>query len=94
MRFLLLEFLLLVTPFLIYRAYLGYVVRQKAEKGMNWNEGPITWLLVAGLALALLGILGWGLTQDRSGKGPYTPAVYEDGVLKPGSVGDAPEDGA
>ena len=91
MRFLLLELLLLVTPFLIYRAYVLYVVRKKAEKGLSWNEGPITWEVIAGIVLAIIGLVTWGLTADRYGKGPYTPATYQDGVITPGSIEDTPE---
>ncbi|TNE57567.1 MAG: hypothetical protein EP340_08165 [Alphaproteobacteria bacterium] len=92
MRFLILELLLLATPFIIYRLYLRYVIRHKAESGMGWNEAPVTWLMIAGFVLAILGVLYWGLEGGSSSKGPYTPATLEDGILKPGSIGETPEE--
>ncbi|TNE38153.1 MAG: hypothetical protein EP347_06635 [Alphaproteobacteria bacterium] len=92
MRFLLLELLLLATPFVVYRFYLKYVIRKKAEKGLEWSEAPLTWLMIAGLSLAILGMLAWGMIGSHSGKGPYTPAALEDGQVTPGSIGETPED--
>lgn len=88
MRYILLELALILTPLLIYRTYVRFVVARKADKGMDWNEGPVTWLLIAGLVLAILGFVLWGLIGDRSEKGAYTPATYEDGKLIPSKIDD------
>lgn len=88
MRFILFELLLIFTPLIVYRLYLHFVVAQKAEKGMSWNEGPVTWLLIAGLGLAVAAFVVWGMAGDRSSKGAYTPATFEDGELKPSTIDD------
>ncbi len=51
----------------------------------TWPRPHLIALAVAGIALALLGVVLTGL-ELRGGKGAYRPAEYRDGQLVPGRI--------
>ena len=76
--------LLFFVPFLVYAGVL--VVRRRYPFVLKaWTDGPLAQLIVAGLALAILGILAAGLLSGRS-TGNYVPAHVEHGTLVPGRM--------
>jgi hypothetical protein len=86
MRFIVLELLLIATPLIAYRLYAGFIARKRAEVGPNWNDGPVTWLLILGLVLAIAAIGFLGFSGDKVIDGTYNPATYEEGELTPSSI--------
>lgn len=82
MRFILLQLILVATPFVLYRLYIAFVMRRKLDTEGRYNEVPLGVLLLAGLALAAVGlVVAWSLEERKLGD--YTPAKYEDGEIVP-----------
>ena len=76
--------LLFFVPFLVYAGVL--VVRRRYPFVLKaWTDGPLAQLVVAGLALAIVGVLAAGLLSGRS-TGGYVPAHVEHGTLVPGRM--------
>lgn len=57
LRVLIISLLLLSLPFLVYVAYFK-VTRSGSEEGFMWRDAPVIWLAVAGVAVAVAGLIG------------------------------------
>lgn len=84
LRIFLINILLFLLPFLIYAAYMIWV-KGVAPSSLT-RITPVVWLIVAGFACLLIGMVL--LVQFSGGErdGTYQPSVIEDGVIKPGRV--------
>ena len=75
---------LFLIPFVVYAAVL--VMRRRYPFVLKvWSEGPLGRLVVAGLALAIVGTLAAGLLGGQH-RGAYVPAHLDHGVLVPGRM--------
>jgi len=84
LRIVIINILLFLLPFLIYAAFMIWV-KGVAPSNLTRTK-PILWLLVAGFACLLFGMV---LLVEFSGgerDGTYLPSVIEDGVIQPGSI--------
>jgi hypothetical protein len=73
---------LFAAPFLLYALFLIYRARHPLQVE-HWSRGSVFWLTLAGLGLAIGGILYVGFfDSDRSGV--YVPAHIDNGRLTPG----------
>ncbi len=71
-----------LLPFVLFALYL--LARRRNPSGVDaWTGGVVATLSLVGLALAALGILAFGLFEDRP-RGAYLPAHIENGKLVPG----------
>ncbi|HEX2553023.1 MAG TPA: DUF6111 family protein [Microvirga sp.] len=75
------EALLFFLPFAAFALYL--VLRRRNPLSAAAWSGQVSWLVVAGLACAILALLYTGLTAERR-TGPYVPTHMENGRLVPG----------
>jgi hypothetical protein len=73
---------LFLAPFLLYVFYL-LALRRNPAKAAHWPSGARVALTLAGLVVAVAGMLFFGLTADRQ-TGAYTPAHVENGRVVPG----------
>lgn len=79
-RVVLLDVFVFALPFIAYAIYL----RTRAGTGESWHSAPFLTLIGTGFALVVVAMAvliafgGFGTEQQ------YRPAVFEDGVLKPG----------
>ena len=85
-RAILLYGFLLLLPLMLYAGYLHLIIRMRRTEGPGWNEAPITWLLIGGLALMAVGMVTTAYLIGEDPKGAYAPAHMEDGKLVPGEV--------
>jgi len=73
---------LFLAPFAAFALYL--IVRDLYPLEVeHWTRGRLSWLALAGLAAATLGLLAGNLLAPR-GHGVYVPAHLENGVIVPG----------
>ena len=72
---------LFLTPFALYVAILVFRARHPLIAA-SWSRGALSWLTLAGLALAIGGIVYAGLAGSEHGA--YVPAHVENGRLLPG----------
>lgn len=72
---------LFLSPFALFGVYLYF--RRRSPFTRDAWDGHIPWLVLAGLAAAILGIVVTGLTAERSTSG-YVPSHLENGKLVPG----------
>jgi hypothetical protein len=82
LRVVLLQVLLFSLPFIGFAVWLA--VNRRAQTAENWRSGPMPWLVIAGLALAIAGLV---MLASEGGAPPgkvYKPAELRDGVLIPG----------
>jgi len=70
---------LFLTPFALFSIYLILRLRFPTDLE-HWTRGRVSWLTFAGLALALIGLIGLEVFAPR-GQGKYVPAHVENGVL-------------
>lgn len=76
--------LLFGSPFVAYAIYL--VLRRKYPFTVeHWTHGAVSTLALAGLLIAVTGMLAFGIFAERH-KGAYTPAHIENGKLAPGRL--------
>jgi hypothetical protein len=76
------SFALFLVPFVVFVVYL--LIRRRDPVAVDtWTGGRIASLSIAGLALAVLGIVVFGLFEERP-LGAYVPAHVENGRLVPG----------
>ncbi len=76
--------LLFLSPFLAYMAYL--YLRNRYPFAMDhWSRSAVSSLALAGLALAVAGVVLLGFFSERP-RGAYVPAHIENGRLVPGHV--------
>ena len=81
--FLLFQILLVALPFIVYRFYVGFVMRRKVQTEGKYNEVPLTLLLIAGLVLAGLAQVTMGLMQERDTAIYEKARMDEDGTIIP-----------
>jgi hypothetical protein len=72
---------LFLTPFALYVGLLIFRARHPLIAA-SWSRGALSWLTLAGLALAIAGIVYAGLSGSE--QGAYVPAHVENGMLLPG----------
>jgi hypothetical protein len=77
------EILLFLIPFALFAVWLA-VRRRSPFRRVHW-DGHVSWLLIAGMAVAFGWLVYTGLTAPR-GTGPYVPAHMENGKFVPGRV--------
>jgi hypothetical protein len=76
--------LLFASPFVVYAVYL--VLRQKYPFAVeHWTKTAVSTLTLAGLAIAVGGMLAFGIFAPRH-EGAYIPAHIENGKLVPGRI--------
>jgi uncharacterized protein DUF6111 len=75
------EALLFFLPFALFALYL--VLRRRNPFTLAAWSGQVSWLVIAGLACAILALIVTGITADRR-EGPYEPTHLENGRLVPG----------
>jgi hypothetical protein len=73
---------LFLAPFVLFAIYLILRARYPLEIE-HWTRGRVSWLTLAGVALALVGLIGLEILAPR-GRGVYVPAHNVNGVLVPG----------
>ena len=71
-----------LAPFVLYVVFL-LALRRNPAKAAHWAGGPAVWLTIAGLVVAVGGMLFFALSADREHTG-YTPAHVENGRVVPG----------
>jgi hypothetical protein len=76
--------LLFSSPFLAYAAYL-LLQRNYPFALEHWSKGAISILTLAGLALAVAGMVAFGIFAPRH-EGAYIPAHVEKGKVVPGRI--------
>jgi hypothetical protein len=81
-RILLESFGLFAAPFVFYAFFLIFRARHPLLVA-HWSHAALSWLTLAGLALAIAGMVAAGAFAPRS-EGVYTPAHMENGRLAPG----------
>ncbi|MBB4199130.1 hypothetical protein CCR94_16665 [Rhodoblastus sphagnicola] len=72
---------LFLAPFVLYAAVLIFRARHPLVAA-SWSRGALSWLTLAGLALAMAGLVALALLGPE--QGAYTPAHVENGRLLPG----------
>jgi len=75
------EVLLFFLPFAVFAVYL--VVRRRNPLRVAAWEGSVSWLAIAGLALAVLALVATGVVSERS-TGSFVPTHMENGRVVPG----------
>jgi hypothetical protein len=80
----------LALPTALYVLYIALVRRRRpAGAASQPMEMPWSWLAIAGGILVIVTLSALYLLEDF-GRGPYHPAQYIDGQIKPGYFGDKP----
>jgi hypothetical protein len=72
---------LFLAPFALYAAFLIFRARHPLIAA-SWSRGAVSWLTLAGLGLAIAGLLYLGFFGPE--QGVYIPAHMENGRLAPG----------
>jgi hypothetical protein len=73
---------LFLLPFALFAIYLALRLRFPLAVE-HWTRGRLSWLTIAGLAAAALGLLALNAFAPR-GHGLYVPAHLENGIIVPG----------
>jgi hypothetical protein len=73
---------LFLAPFALFALYLALRLRFPLAVE-HWTRGRVSWLTLAGLAAAALGLIWLDAFAPR-GHGLYVPAHLEHGVIVPG----------
>ncbi|ODA66981.1 hypothetical protein A7A08_02278 [Methyloligella halotolerans] len=82
LRIVLLNILLFSLPFI---AYAGYVLLTKNANNLSaWDDIPVVWLIGAGFALLIIGMVTLVSFDSGSPGTTYHPPVYHDGKIQPG----------
>jgi hypothetical protein len=75
---------LFLSPFFAFAIYL--ILRARYPLAIeHWSRGRVSTLTLAGLAIAVMGLVLFGLSAPR-GHGAYVPAHVENGRLIPGHI--------
>ncbi|MAB00634.1 MAG: hypothetical protein CMN87_01720 [Stappia sp.] len=82
LRVILVQLLLFSLPFIGFAIWL--YLTKKAQTSENWRKGPMPWLVMAGLALAIGGLVMLAQEEGLPEGKVYKPAELRDGVLIPG----------
>jgi hypothetical protein len=80
-RAILAEALLFFLPFAIFAMYL-IARRKKVFDWRSWSDQAL-WLVIAGIAIAILALIYTGVTAERHG-GAFVPTHVRDGQVVPG----------
>jgi hypothetical protein len=83
-RFMIEPALLFLSPFAFYAASL-MLRRTPPFTGDAWSRGTVSWLTLAGLVVAISGMILVGVYAERH-SGAYVPAHIENGKLVPGKL--------
>jgi hypothetical protein len=75
------EALLFFLPFALFALYL--LLRRRNPFTLAAWSGQVSWLVIAGLACAILALVVTGITAERRA-GPYEPTHLENGRVVPG----------
>jgi hypothetical protein len=75
------EILIFLVPFALFAAFLLARKRNPFLRAA-WS-GQVSWLALAGLALAIAGLVYMGATSERR-QGPFVPTHLENGRVVPG----------
>jgi hypothetical protein len=75
------EALLFFLPFAVFALYL--VLRRRNPFAAAAWSGQVSWLVIAGLACAILALLYSGIAAERQA-GPFQPTHLENGRVVPG----------
>jgi Family of unknown function (DUF6111) len=75
------EALLFLLPFAVFALFL-ILKRRNPFRLAAWSDSTL-WLVIAGLACVILGLVITGITADRE-TGGFVPPHVEDGRLVPG----------
>ena len=75
------EVLLFFLPFALFALFL-LVKRRNPLRLAAWSESTV-WLIIAGLACVIVGLVFTGLTSEREA-GAFVPPHMENGRLVPG----------
>lgn len=73
--------LLFLTPFVAYALFHSLQLRWPFVRAL-WHGKVVSLLTIAGLLVAIVGVVALGLT--RLNQGAYVPAHVENGKLQPG----------
>jgi Family of unknown function (DUF6111) len=76
--------LLFASPFVAYAIYL-VISRNYPFTLEHWTKGAVSTLTLAGLVIAVTGMLAFGIFAPRH-QGAYQPAHIENGRLVPGRL--------
>lgn len=80
LRLILLQAFLFLTPFLVYAAFLWLSKRGAGNKD-NW-DGRAGWLVLGGLALAIVGMIVLSIFEGADPGAVYQPPVLKDGRIE------------
>jgi hypothetical protein len=83
-RFMIEPVLLFLSPFAFYAASL-MLRRTPPFASEPWSRGTLSWLTLAGLLIAIGGMIFFGVYAERH-SGAYVPAHIENGKLVPGKL--------
>lgn len=75
------EFLIFLSPFLLYAVYLA-IRGRRPDHGVHW-DGQAFRLTLAGIVLVILSLVATGLFSERH-RGGYVPPHLENGQVVPG----------
>jgi hypothetical protein len=76
--------LLFLLPFVLYAVWL-LLRRTSPWARDNWGRSVVSTLTLVGLAVAVVGMLAFGILADRH-LGAYVPAHIENGAVVPGHI--------
>ena len=77
--------LLFLAPFILYGGWLFIARRRAKSHGPNWQDVPLMWLTISGLALMIGGLVTMAVISGDE-PGTYVPARVIDGQVVPGQV--------
>lgn len=82
LRIVLTQLFLFLLPFACYTAWLYLTKKNKDPK--SWTRGPVAWLTLAGLALAIVAMVAVAFLGKSPEGTEYIPSELRDGVFIPG----------
>ncbi len=83
LRLVVVQALLFLLPFAVYAGYLYLTKRADVGDPASWS-GKTSWLVIGGLALAIMGLVALSVFDGAAPGSTYVPAHYEDGKIVPG----------
>ncbi len=86
LRVVLINIALFVLPLALYAVYFYARERNQNAVAVEWENMPLSFLLQAGLALIVIGMLVTAYVGGEDAGGTYVPARMENGKLIPGEV--------
>ena len=89
-RIVLENLLLILTPTLIYVAFVYLTTDPQGKRQSKLNEAPLLWLFLAGVALAISVLAIFGTSSGGKPGEAYQPPVFRDGKIQPGAIKKEP----